>query len=132
MIKTSVKKMLSKAKVPIKSKMSIEEAYSLLNACRPRPNGTCYTINKIENIYDLQIIIPAYNAEKYIKDCLNSVCSQHSKYKTLVTVINDGSTDGTEHILTAITSENGGQRAMRQSYKSRQSRILGGTKCCSF
>lgn len=108
MIKTSVKKILSKAKVPIKSKNSIEEAYSLLNACSPKPNGTCYTMNKIENTYDLQIIIPAYNAEQYIKDCLSSVCGQHSKYKTLVTVINDGSTDGTEHILADITSENGG------------------------
>ena len=108
MIKTSVKKLLSKAKVPIQSKMSIEEAYSLLNACSPKPNGTCYTMNKIENTYDLQIIIPAYNAEKYIKDCLDSVCSQHSKYRTLVTVVNDGSTDETEHILSGITSENGG------------------------
>ena len=108
MIKTSVKKLLSKAKVPIKSKMSIEEAYSLLNAYSPRPNGTCYTTNRIESVYDLQIIVPAYNAEKYIKDCLDSVCNQHSKYRTLVTVINDGSTDGTEHILAGITSENGG------------------------
>ena len=108
MIKTSVKKLLSNAKVPIKSKMSIEEAYLLLNTYSPRPNGTCYTTNRIENTYDLQIIIPVYNAEKYIKDCLDSVCSQHSKYKTLVTVVNDGSTDETEHILTGITSGDGG------------------------
>lgn len=107
MIKTSVKKLLSKAKVPIKSKMSVEEAYSLLNTCSPKPKGICYTTNKIESAYDLQIIIPAYNAEKYIKDCLDSVCSQHSKYRTLVTVVNDGSTDETEHILAGIISKNG-------------------------
>ena len=112
MIKTRMKKLLSKAKVPIQSKMSVEEAYSLLNACSPKPKGTCYTINKIENTYDLQIIIPAYNSEKYIKDCLDSVCRQRSKYKILVTVINDGSTDETEHILTGITSKNEGQRDM--------------------
>lgn len=91
--KNKREKILSKAKVPIKSKMSIEEAYSLLNACSPKTNETCYIMNKIENTYDLQIIIPAYNAEQYIKDCLSSVCGQHSKYKTLVRVINDGSTD---------------------------------------
>lgn len=120
MIKTSVKKILSKAKVPIKSKMPIEEAYSFLNACSPKPKGTCFTTNKIKSTYDLQIIIPAYNAEKYIKDCLDSVCSQHSKYRTLVTVVNDGSTDETEHILAGITSENGGgQRDMHQSYNSK-------------
>ena len=77
-------------------------------------------MNKIENAYDLQIIIAAYNTEQYIKDCLNSVCGQHSKYKTLVTVINDGSTDGTEHILAGITSaDRGGSGAMHQSYKIR-------------
>lgn len=108
MIKTSVKKLLSKAKVPIKSKMSTEEAYSILNTCSSKPKGTCYTTNKIVNTYDLQIVIPAYNVEKYIKECLDSVCGQHSKYNTLVTIINDGSTDKTGQILTDITSKNWG------------------------
>lgn len=108
MIKTSVKKLLSKAKVPIKSKMSTEEAYSILNTCSSKPKGTCYTTNKIVNTYDLQIVIPAYNVEKYIKECLDSVCGQHPKYKTLVTIINDGSTDKTGQILTDITSKNWG------------------------
>lgn len=44
------------------------------------------------------IIIPAYNAEAYLKRCLNSILSQnYSDYE--VVVIDDGSTDGTSNIL---------------------------------
>ena len=61
--------------------------------------GTCYTKNKLAIQYDLHIIIPAYNAEKYIKECLKSVFIQVSEYSVLVTVVNDGSTDQTSIIL---------------------------------
>ena len=44
------------------------------------------------------IIIPAYNAEAYLKRCLDSILSQnHSDYEVIV--IDDGSTDGTSNIL---------------------------------
>ena len=44
------------------------------------------------------IIVPAYNSEKYIKRCLNSIILQN--YNNLeVIVINDGSTDSTASIL---------------------------------
>ena len=49
--------------------------------------------------YDLQIIIPAYNAEKYIEKCLNSILSQKTQYTYVITVIDDGSTDKTSQIL---------------------------------
>lgn len=45
----------------------------------------------------ISIIIPAYNAEKYIERCLKSVINQ--TYKTLeILVIDDGSSDGTGKI----------------------------------
>lgn len=64
-------------------------------------NGSCLRNNDLshKDDYDLEIIIPAYNVEQYIDQCLQSVINQRSKYKCLVVVINDGSTDGTRQHL---------------------------------
>ena len=49
------------------------------------------------------IIIPAYNCEKYLLDCVNSVLD--NTYKDLeVIIVNDGSTDGTAEIIEKLQS----------------------------
>ena len=49
----------------------------------------------------LSVIVPVYNGEKYIKECLESIINQ--TYKDLqIIVVNDGSTDNTESILVNI------------------------------
>lgn len=46
----------------------------------------------------VSIIIPVYNGEKYLKQCLDSVVSQtFSSYEIII--INDGSTDSTQSII---------------------------------
>ena len=65
----------------------------------------------------VSVIIPTYNAEKYLEECLNSVLNQTHKDVELV-IINDGSLDGTREILdnyaqvheniAVIHTENGG------------------------
>ena len=49
--------------------------------------------------YNLQIIIPAYNAQKYIVACLESIFSQKTKYTYKIVLIDDGSTDLTTSIV---------------------------------
>lgn len=50
------------------------------------------------------VIIPAYNAEKYIHKCLDSVV--HQSFTDFdVMVVNDGSSDGTESILKEYTEK---------------------------
>ncbi|MFR0595770.1 glycosyltransferase family 2 protein [Limosilactobacillus mucosae] len=52
------------------------------------------------------VIVPAYNAEKYIKKCIQSLLSQTLKDIELI-FINDGSTDNTREIIeTAIEGHN--------------------------
>ena len=47
---------------------------------------------------DISIIVPAYNAEKYIGKCLDSLINQTKKELEFI-IVNDGSTDNTEDIV---------------------------------
>lgn len=68
--------------------------------------------------FDLSIIIPVYNSEKYLEKCLDSICNQKTKYKYQIICVNDGSTDSSLEILNEyqkrygdiyiITQKNGG------------------------
>ena len=49
--------------------------------------------------YDLQIIIPAYNVEKYIVQCIESLRHQTGDYKWQAIIIDDGSTDSTGQLI---------------------------------
>ena len=51
---------------------------------------------------DISIIVPAYNAEKYIKKCLDSLINQTKKELEFI-IINDGSKDKTEEIIKSYT-----------------------------
>lgn len=84
---------------PQKSIMPASVARNILEGYSPCPRGTCRAENKLDLQYDVQIIIPAYNVEKYIRECLESVFAQVTHYSVLATVINDGSTDETEKII---------------------------------
>lgn len=81
------------------SSMDEKTAESILRDFSPDPATTCVASNTIDPQYDLQIIVPAYNVEKYIAQCLESVCNQKTGFSYLVTVINDGSTDRTLDII---------------------------------
>lgn len=52
----------------------------------------------------ISILIPVYNAEKYIGECLDSILKQSFQDYEVI-IINDGSTDTTEKIIRQIVSE---------------------------
>lgn len=52
----------------------------------------------------LSIIIPAYNAENYIENCLDTILKNNFQ-DTEIIVINDGSTDNTDNILKKYAKE---------------------------
>ena len=97
MVKSSIRKISGIAFWP--TYMTPADARQKLQAFSACPTGTCRIENAVSLQYDVQIIIPAYNVEKYIQQCLDSVFQQVSQYKILVSIVNDGSTDGTSSIL---------------------------------
>lgn len=84
-----------------------ECARKILSDYHYNSNSTCIGINTIlqEPEYDLQIIIPVYDTEKYLKECIESVLSQQSEYSFFVTVIDDGSTDSSGHIADSYSGD---------------------------
>lgn len=82
-----------------RSHMTPSEAQDILSDYSPDPGTTCVANNKLDPQFDLQIIVPAYNAEKFVAHCLESTLHQDTKYSYLITVVNDGSTDRTPEII---------------------------------
>ena len=54
------------------------------------------------NKYSLSIIIPAYNSEKLIYDCLNKILEETKKIKSEIIVVDDKSSDNTANIVKNI------------------------------
>ncbi len=78
--------------------------------------------NEIDKRYDVMIIIPVYNAQAYLGECLDSIFAQETQYTMSVVIVNDGSTDGSRDIIkqyearpgvTVIDQANSGVSAAR-------------------
>ena len=82
--------------------MGISEE-EMFNRLAPLQEGYTWTVS---------IIIPVYNCEKYIQECIESALKQTVKCEVIV--VNDGSTDGTHNIckeidgITYLIKSNGG------------------------
>ncbi len=48
---------------------------------------------------DVSIIVPVYNASQYLKECLDSLINQKTKYDYEIIAVNDGSSDNSLEIL---------------------------------
>ena len=83
-----------------KCSLNVVDAIAHLQEFSASPAGSCIRYNQIEDsLCDLQIIIPAYNVEKYIEECIESVLCQKTSYTYKIVVVNDGSTDRTGEII---------------------------------
>ncbi|MBQ7251179.1 MAG: glycosyltransferase family 2 protein [Kiritimatiellae bacterium] len=58
-------------------------------------------------------MLPAWNVERYLSECLDSILSQGERRIELV-VVDDGSTDGTAGILARYAAADGQVRVIRQ------------------
>lgn len=74
---------------------------------------------------DISVIIPVYNAEKYIFQCIQSVINQTKKNIEII-VVNDGSTDNSLSIIEELASTQNNIRIICQENKGlKEARITG-------
>ena len=52
----------------------------------------------------ISIIIPVYNVEKYLSECLNSVINQTMPFDEII-IVNDGSTDASSELCHTYKSK---------------------------
>lgn len=89
--------LLHPAKLP-----EYDEAISYLQQVAPDQGKSCQIKREAEfdeRSLKLSIIVPAYNVEKYIVNCLESVLQQQTSFEYEIIVVNDGSTDATPALL---------------------------------
>lgn len=74
--------------------MPEEECEKILNQVHPDIHSSSRATNPPStNEVDVQIIVPIYNVERTLAECLESILSQQTKYSYKVTIVNDGSPD---------------------------------------
>lgn len=103
----------------------VDAALRRLAALSPDAGRSCLHANAVcAPEHDLTVIVPAYNVEKYLADCLDSVLEQRTRHSVRVVVVDDGSTDRTPRLLetysrrddvTVIRQANGGFSAARNA-----------------
>ena len=106
-----------------KSAVSVSEAYDALQAFLPREAPCFSQENEIVPEFDVMIIVPVYNVEQYLDQCIDSVLGQKTKYSFQAVFVDDGSTDGSGEILknrikaphVIISQENRGLSAARNA-----------------
>ncbi len=79
--------------------ISIEKLYKRVEEVDPNEFVCPEINNKPMSGKDVSIIIPVYNTDKYLKECLDSVLNQDIKCSAEIIIIDDGSTDNSYEII---------------------------------
>lgn len=82
-------------------KLSVDDAWKQVHQIAPRPDGSSYweRPDNGEPTYDVSVIIPFYNTEKYAVQCIESVLSQVTDFRMETILVDDGSPDRCSEIL---------------------------------
>lgn len=73
----------------------------------------------------VSIVIPVYNAEKYLHKCLDSVCAQAECVKEII-LVNDGSTDGSLDICERYAQKDGRIKIINKQNQGTEQAIIDG------
>lgn len=99
--------------------LHIDNAREQLMRIHPKPayRYTCPKFAYEQTDKDLSIIVPAYNVERFVGPCLESILNQETKVDFEVIIVNDGSTDGTGDVIAEYAQKDDRIRVISQSNK---------------
>ena len=92
----------------IKRYMPLINWKDFLSQINPDDGASCLCMNKIaskEERINLEIIIPVYNTEQYVAECIDSALNQKTNYSYRVIIVNDGSTDTSPAIINRYAND---------------------------
>ncbi len=85
---------------------TLNDSQKFLTDVRLHKPSDLSIVNSMESSnYNLTIIVPVYNVEKYIGECIESLLNQKTKYKYIIKIINDGSTDSSKQIIQSFIND---------------------------
>ena len=84
------------------------EAEQTLKSLSPDPASSCICkvqTKKLSHSFQLDIIVPSYNSESSIENCILSVLEQKSTYSYRLIIIDDGSCDNSPSIIDSFAED---------------------------
>lgn len=80
--------------------MKVSKAKEIVNGVYPRLDSKPVYDNKaIDSSVDLSIVVPVYNYVEIIKDNIDAILNQKTRYNYEVIIVDDGSTDGAGEVI---------------------------------
>lgn len=81
---------------------SYDESLAILEKASSRPDSGLDVKKRnwpATPLFDISVIVPCYNSEEFIVDCIQSILHQQTHYSFEIICVDDGSTDKTPEIL---------------------------------
>lgn len=83
-------------------KESVKKSYEILNGFHADPGKSCICEpRRFTEEFDLDIIVPCYNSESTLKECVDSILSQETDHSFRLILVDDGSKDKTGSMIDA-------------------------------
>ena len=83
-------------------KESVKKSYEILNGFHADAGKSCICgPRRFSEEFDLDIVVPCYNSESTLKDCVDSILSQETDHSFRLILVDDGSKDKTGSMIDA-------------------------------
>lgn len=87
------------------TRLTTQSAQNILDEYYKKERPEFATENIYVPQYDLQVVVPVYNVEQYLAECLSSILNQRTNYSFEIVCVNDGANDNSANILRMFSTD---------------------------